>query len=65
MNITINGERREVSATSLDRLLGELGYGDARVATALDGAFVPAGRRPATRLTEGSALEILAPMQGG
>ena len=65
MNITVNGERREVSATSLDRLLGELGYGDARVATALDGAFVPAWRRPATRLTEGSALEILAPMQGG
>jgi len=45
--------------------LHELGYGEAVVATALNGEFVAAGSRPAARLTEGDRLEVLAPMQGG
>lgn len=65
MRIVVNGEPRAVSSRTLAELLGELGYGATRVATALDGAFVPAGRRGATSLEEGSTLEILAPMQGG
>ncbi len=65
MNVIVNGEPRAVSSRTLAELLGELGYGAAKVATALDGAFVPAVRRGATCLAEGSTLEILAPMQGG
>jgi sulfur carrier protein len=45
--------------------LHELGYGEAVVATALNGEFVAAGSRPGARLTEGDRLEVLAPMQGG
>ncbi len=65
MKITVNGEQRDVSAATLDAALLELGYGGLRVATALDGDFVPAGRRAVQALAENSALEILAPMQGG
>ena len=65
MQIVVNGEPRHVAATTLAAMLDELGYGGARLATALDGDFVPAGRRDAARLAEGCAVEILAPRQGG
>ncbi len=65
MRITVNGEERDVAAATLEAALAELGYASLRVATAVDGDFVPAGRRDAQALAEGSAVEILAPMQGG
>ncbi|OWU66964.1 hypothetical protein ATO2_17140 [Roseovarius sp. 22II1-1F6A] len=65
MKIHVNGTAREVSATTLDAALVELGYGEARVATALNEAFVPAAARGAQRLEPGDRLEILAPRQGG
>lgn len=65
MQLTVNGQRREVAAATLALALLELGYRDAHVATARNGAFVPAGQRAAQALAEGDALEILAPMQGG
>jgi sulfur carrier protein len=45
--------------------LKELGYGDAVVATALNGVFVSVGSRPSARVSDADHLEILAPMQGG
>lgn len=65
MKIIVNGQSLEVTATLLDAALGELGYGEARVATALNGEFVPAPARAGTSLDDGDRLEILAPMQGG
>lgn len=65
MHLTINGETRAIQAERLDAALAELGYRSARVATALNGVFVPASQRGAQRLADGDALEILAPMQGG
>lgn len=65
MRIRVNGEDRDVSAATLEAALLELGFGGLRVATAVDGDFVPAARRAARALAEGSAVEILAPMQGG
>lgn len=65
MKIIVNGQSLEVTATLLDAALGELGYGEARVATALNGEFVPAPARASTSLDNGDRLEILAPMQGG
>ena len=65
MRILVNGEDRHVVASTLEAALGELGYGSLKVATAVDGDFVPATRRATCALGEGSALEILAPMQGG
>ena len=65
MKLSINGEPREVSATRLSDVLAELGFAQARVATAVNGDFVPAASRPATQLSEGDRVEIVAPQQGG
>ncbi len=65
MQISLNGKPSEVSAGRLDRVLEELGYQGAKVATAVNGSFVPRPVRGATELHEGDALEVIAPMQGG
>jgi sulfur carrier protein len=65
MMVTLNGEPREIVAATLDAALDEAGFGRAKVATALNGAFVPASDRSETTLTEGDRIEVLAPMQGG
>lgn len=65
MRIEVNGEPREVTGPRLADALAELGLETARVATALNGTFVPKTARADTRLNEGDRLEVLAPMQGG
>ena len=65
MKIIINGENTEVQATALDQLLVELGYGDARVATAVNGVFVAQGHRADCTLNEADRLEVVTPRQGG
>lgn len=65
MKIEVNGEQRDVAATTVSEALAELGLGDARVATALNGTFVPATARDATALSSDDQLEILTAMQGG
>ena len=65
MRIEVNGEGREVAATTVAAALTELGLADARVATALNGTFVPKALRDNTQLATGDRLEMLAPMQGG
>jgi len=65
VTIKLNGEPREVAATTLDALLVELGLADAVVATARNRDFVAKEDRPATPVTDGDAIEIVAPMQGG
>jgi sulfur carrier protein len=65
MRILVNGDWRETIAADVATALKELGWGEAPVATALNGEFVPATARRAMRLNEGDRLEVLAPMQGG
>ena len=65
MKIMVNGEPREIAATTLDAALAELGYGDARVATAVNESFVPVVARTGRPLADGDRLEVLAPRQGG
>ncbi len=65
MRIVVNGEPVETSASSLEELLVELGFGTTVVATAVNGDFAPAPKRPTVALKEGDQVEILAPMQGG
>ena len=66
MRIIVNGAAREVSAASdLTAALAELGFGEAVVATAVNGEFVPVAARATTQLAAGDQLEVLAPMQGG
>ncbi|MEM5543180.1 sulfur carrier protein ThiS [Sulfitobacter sp. AS92] len=65
MKIEVNGEAREVAASQLDAVLAELGWAEVKVATALNGTFVPAGTRGETALCDGDRLEVLSAMQGG
>jgi sulfur carrier protein len=65
LKITVNGEARVTEAKSLDELCRELGFGDAKIATARNGDFVPAKARTEAALSEGDAIEIVSPRQGG
>lgn len=65
MRIEVNGQTRTIAAATVADALTELGWRDARVATALNGEFVPSGARAAQALRDGDRLEVLAPMQGG
>lgn len=65
MKIFLNGEPREIAEPRLAAALGALGYDSGTVATALNGAFIPAARREATELAEGDRLEVVSPRQGG
>ncbi len=65
LKITVNGEMRATQARTLEDLCRELGFSEARVATALNGDFVAAKARAAVILAEGDAIEVLSPRQGG
>jgi sulfur carrier protein len=65
MRILVNGAWRETAGAELATVLAELGYGDAVVATAINGEFVAAPVRAQTPVAEGDRIEVLAPMQGG
>ena len=65
LQIVLNGERHETHARTLAELCVQLGHGDARIATALNGDFVPAARRARIRLAPGDRIEIVSPRQGG
>ncbi|BCH26714.1 sulfur carrier protein ThiS [Mesorhizobium sp. L-8-3] len=65
MKLTINGESRDVTASTLAALLAELDYQGNWLATALNGEVVPAARRAACPIAEGDRIEILSPMKGG
>lgn len=61
----LNGEPARTEARTLADLCQRLGFADARIATAVNGDFVPAGRRAERELNEDDAIEIVAPRQGG
>lgn len=65
MRLLLNGEAVETVAVTLQDFLAEQGYGEAAIATAVNGQFVARTMRTARALTEGDAIEVLAPMQGG
>ena len=65
MKITVNGEAREVAAATLRGALEELGYGEMRVATAVNESFVPSAARDGCALSEGDRVEVLSARQGG
>lgn len=65
IELNVNGERQSSSAVTLAALLAELGYGDAKVATARNGDFVPERKRASTPLAQGDSIEIVSPRQGG
>ncbi len=65
MRLVVNGEAQDVPAVTLAEALQSLDLGEAKVATALNGEFVPARARAATLVKDGDRIEIVAPRQGG
>ena len=65
MRILLNGEHVTTDASTLDELCAELGFANAKVATALNGSFVAVTAREQTQLNEADEIEIVAPRQGG
>ena len=65
MRLVVNGKSQELPAATLADALQSLNFAEAKVATALNGEFVPARARQATTLKDGDRIEILAPRQGG
>ena len=65
MQIVLNGEPFATDARTVDELCLSLGFAEAKIATAVNGAFVAAGRWPSTSLSPDDEVEIVAPRQGG
>ncbi len=65
MRVTVNGERKDVAATRVDALLGELAFEGTHFAIAVNYDVVPRARWSQTTITDGDTVEILTPRQGG
>lgn len=65
IEIRINAEPKCVRAATLADVLIALGYGGQKVATALNGDFVPERQRNQTLVNAGDRIEILSARQGG
>jgi sulfur carrier protein len=65
MRVIINGEAREITATSLDALLGELDYEGTHFAIAVNYDVLPKSRWAETQLKADDEIEIITPRQGG
>jgi sulfur carrier protein len=65
MRLVVNGELQDVPAATLAEALRSLDLAEAKVATALNGEFVPARARAAALVKDGDRIEIVAPRQGG
>jgi len=63
--VMVNGERQVLAAATLETALLELGFGASKVATALNGDFVPATKRAGATLKTGDRIEVVTPRQGG
>jgi len=65
MKLQLNGAPLDSDAATLAALLEAEGFGGAKVATAVNGSFIPASLRASHTLSPGDSIEVLAPMQGG
>jgi sulfur carrier protein len=65
MRVTVNGEARDIAATSVDALLRELDYEGTHFAIAVNYDVVPKRAWAETQLQTGDEIEIITPRQGG
>ncbi|WP_315701008.1 MULTISPECIES: sulfur carrier protein ThiS [unclassified Bradyrhizobium] len=65
MRVTVNGEARDISSTSVAALLSELDYEGTHFAIALNYDVVPKSRWAETPVKAGDEIEIITPRQGG
>ena len=65
MRVRVNGEEREIAASSVQALLAELDYEGTHFAIAVNYDVVPRSRWADTFLKNGDEIEIITPRQGG
>jgi sulfur carrier protein len=65
VRVTLNGDRIATVATTLAELLEERGYAGQKVATAVNGTFVPERQRETRQLADSDAIEVVSARQGG
>ena len=65
IEIIVNGRKASTAAATLAELVNEHDLSGTRVATALNGDFVPEGKRATTSLRSGDRVEIVSARQGG
>ena len=65
IDVVVNGTKVATAAQSLLDLVHEQRFAGARIATALNGNFVPEPQRANTTLKTGDRIEIVSARQGG
>jgi len=65
VKILLNGEEREVTASNLMALIGDLGLDGRKVAVEKNLEIVPRSTYPATQINDGDRLEIVHFVGGG
>jgi sulfur carrier protein len=65
LTVILNGQPMATAARSLADLVASQALSGLKVATALNGHFVPEAQRGTTTLNPGDRIEILSPRQGG
>jgi sulfur carrier protein len=65
MRVTINGQKREVQAETIDRLLQEVGLLSTQVAIEHNGTVLFRHEFPKTSLKSGDKIEIIRVVAGG
>ena len=65
LRIVLNGAPAQAPAGSLQDLLDAGGFAGVKVATAVNGTFVPARARATYQLTTGDQIEVVSARQGG
>ncbi len=65
LRIVLNGAPAEAPAGSLQDLLDAGGFAGVKVATAVNGTFVPARARATHQLATGDQIEVVSARQGG
>ncbi|HTO66430.1 MAG TPA: sulfur carrier protein ThiS [Bradyrhizobium sp.] len=65
MRVRVNGEDREIAASSVQALLAELDYEGTHFAIAVNYDVVPKAEWAERSLSSGDEIEIITPRQGG
>jgi sulfur carrier protein len=65
LTVVLNGQPLVTAARSVADLVASQALGGLKVATALNGHFVPEAQRDTTALRTGDRIEIVSPRQGG
>lgn len=63
--ITLNGAETATAARTVADLVDLQALTALKIATAVNGHFVPAAKRATTHLKDGDRVEIVSPRQGG